>query len=78
MGDRYVLSVWENHGDANKWLLDICDERSYLRNSFFYLKRYKKPYYYTPLYIGTHAECEKKILELRRKENEDEASVALG
>ena len=52
MGDRYVLSVWKNHGDASKWLFDICDERSYFRNSFFYLKRYKKPYYYTPLYIG--------------------------
>lgn len=47
MGDRYVLSVWENHGDVSKWLFDICDERSYFRNSFFYLKRYKKPYYYT-------------------------------
>lgn len=42
MGDRYVLSVWKNHGDVSKWLFDICDERSYLR----------------------------------RKENENEASVA--
>ena len=30
MGDRYVLSVWENHGDASKWLFDICDEQFFL------------------------------------------------
>lgn len=63
--ELYILSVWKNHNSPKQWLYDICPMEQFFRNSVAYLTEYKEPYYYTPIFTGSHDLCNKIADELK-------------
>lgn len=58
MKEKYILSIWKNYEDPKEWLFDNCPLDQFLRNATHYLLEYKKPYYYSPIFIGSQNDCD--------------------
>lgn len=67
--NQYVLSIWDKHESPAKYHFDICPIEQYFRNSFEYLLNNKEPYYYTPIFYGTHEQCRKKADKIQAVAN---------
>ena len=72
----YVLSVWKNYEEPKNWVYDICPLDQYFKNARHYLLENGKPYYYSPLYMGTHEQCEMFRKEFRDYANELEDQLS--
>lgn len=70
----YILSVSKNHENVNGWVFDICPKEQFFKNAFFYLKKEKKPYPYTPIFEGNQTECS-IVAELTKQHRLDDLPI---